>query len=343
MSSELIFVTGASGFLGAHIVDQLLNKGYRVRAAARGAKVDFLKHLYAQHKDHFDAVNISDIATGEFPEALEGVDAVIHTASPLPDKASKDVILEGAVNGTVNIIRQAQKAGIKRLIVTSSIASVSNPQKSFTDKDWNPLTREEALKGTDMATYSVSKTLAERALWDFAAQHKELDITTLNPPFFYGPFAPGFTIPELNYGALTTDAYIYRLLDPAGSYPSSPYYIDVRDVARAHVAALTSPPESSVGRKRLLIASPYDSNFQGVVELIAAKRPELKNRLITSKPPVFPSYKLPVDLKRVEDVLDIKVDSYKKWEETILDAVDSLIELENTWKAKGYNIVIPKA
>jgi nucleoside-diphosphate-sugar epimerase len=165
----------------------------------------------------------------------------------------------------------------------------------------------------------------------------------VNPTFFYGPFAPGFTIPDLNYGALTTDAYIYRLLDPAGSYPSSPNYIDVRDVARAHVAALTSPPESSVGRKRILIASPHDSNFQGVVELIAAKRPELKNRLLTSKPPAFPSYKMPVDLKRVENVLDIKIDSYKKWEETILDTVDSLIELENTWKAKGYNIVIPKA
>jgi hypothetical protein len=93
----------------------------------------------------------------------------------------------------------------------------------------------------------------------------------------------------------------------------------------------------------MLIASPYDFNFQGVVELIGAKRPELKNRLVTTKPPVFPSYKLPVDLKRVEDVLDVKVDSYKKWEETILDAVDSLIELEKTWKAKGYNVVIPKA
>jgi nucleoside-diphosphate-sugar epimerase len=165
----------------------------------------------------------------------------------------------------------------------------------------------------------------------------------VNPPFLYGPFAPGFSIPDLNYGALSTNAYIYRLLDPAGSYPGSPYYSDVRDVARAHVAALTSPPESSVGRKRILIASPYDFNFQGIVELIAANRPELKNRLVTAKPPVFPSYKLPVDLKRVEDVLGIKLDSYKKWEDTILDAVDSLVELEKDWKAKGYDVVIPKA
>jgi len=93
----------------------------------------------------------------------------------------------------------------------------------------------------------------------------------------------------------------------------------------------------------MLISSPYDFNFQGVVELIAAKRPALKNRLVTTKPPVFPFHKMPVDLKRVEDVLDIKVDSYRKWEDTMLDAVDSLIELENNWKAKGYNVVIPKA
>jgi hypothetical protein len=62
--------------------------------AARGAKVDLLKASYAKHKDKFDAVNISDIATGDFPEALKGVDAVIHTASPLPDRAPADVILK---------------------------------------------------------------------------------------------------------------------------------------------------------------------------------------------------------------------------------------------------------
>ena len=62
--------------------------------AARGTKVDLLKESYAKHGDKFDAVNIADIATGDFPEALEGVDAVIHTASPLPDRAPPDVILK---------------------------------------------------------------------------------------------------------------------------------------------------------------------------------------------------------------------------------------------------------
>jgi hypothetical protein len=93
----------------------------------------------------------------------------------------------------------------------------------------------------------------------------------------------------------------------------------------------------------MLIASPYNFNFQGVVELISANRPHLKNRLITATPPVFPLYKLPVDLKRVEDVLGVKVDSYKKWEETMLDSVDSLLEVEKAWEAKGYTVVIPKA
>ncbi|KAJ7435151.1 hypothetical protein FB451DRAFT_990883, partial [Mycena latifolia] len=75
-------VTGASGFLGSHVVLQLLEKGYRVRAAARGAKADHLKSSYASYGDRFEVVKITDISHDQFPEALVGVDAVIHTASP---------------------------------------------------------------------------------------------------------------------------------------------------------------------------------------------------------------------------------------------------------------------
>lgn len=98
------------------------------------------------------------------------------------------------MEGTLNTIRQAQKAGIKRLIFTSSIASVLNPRNSFTDQgmarfrllwlrltplsDWNPITREEALKSGSFGAYTASKTFAERALWEFADEYPELDITT---------------------------------------------------------------------------------------------------------------------------------------------------------------------
>lgn len=150
-------------------------------------------------------------------------------------------------------------------------------------------------------------------------------------------------MPEPNYAALSTDLYIYRLLTPTGSYPSSPVYIDVRDAARAHINALTSPPEAAVGRKRIVMASPFENRFEKIVELIAQKRPELKSRLTTKVAPSYPVYKAPIDLQRVQDVVSVKIDSYKSWEETFLDTIDSLLELEKRWEAAGHVIDIPKA
>ncbi|KAF8055425.1 hypothetical protein FPV67DRAFT_830766 [Lyophyllum atratum] len=86
----------------------------------------------------------------------------------------------------------------------------------------------------------------------FADAHPELDITTINPPFLYGPFAQNFTQPNPNYYALSTNLYIYRFLKPSSNFPMFLAYADIRDVAEAHVRALTSPPSSSVGRKRII-------------------------------------------------------------------------------------------
>ena len=80
-------ITGGTGLLGSHIVSQLLSAGYRVRASARPAKVAQLRASYAKYGNHFEAVAIADVTTDQFPDALVGVDAVIHTASPLPGKA----------------------------------------------------------------------------------------------------------------------------------------------------------------------------------------------------------------------------------------------------------------
>ncbi|KAJ7440351.1 hypothetical protein B0H11DRAFT_2353660, partial [Mycena galericulata] len=213
--SELIFVTGASGFFGSHVVLQLLEKGYHVRAAARGTKADYLKSTYASYGDRFEIIKISDIAHDQFPEALAGVDAVIHSASPLPGRAEPAALLAAAVEGTLNVIVQAEKAGVKRMVVTSSIATVLNPQDSFTDQDWNPVTKEFALTGGNgMATYAASKKFAELALWEWADKHPHVEVTTLNPPIFYGPFTAHFPLPEPDFGALSTDLFLYNLLFP---------------------------------------------------------------------------------------------------------------------------------
>ncbi|KAJ6517143.1 hypothetical protein DFH09DRAFT_1195522 [Mycena vulgaris] len=342
--AELIFVTGASGFLGSHVVFQLLEKGYRVRAAARGAKADSLKTFYSSYGDRFQTVKITDISRDQFPEALVSVDAVIHLASPLPGQLEPAALLATAVQGTLNIIVQAEKAGVRRMVVTSSIASVMNPQQSFTDQDWNPITKEVALKGdNEMDTYAASKKFAEIALWEWADKHPHVEITTLNPPFFYGPFTPHFPIPTPEFGVISTDLMVYNYLFPDGVFPSATVYIDVRDVAQAHVRALSSRPTAEVGRKRLVIASPHGWPFKQTIDFIAEQRPALKSRLITATPASQHFNAIPLDFGRVEQVIGMKIKDFHTVEETILDTIDALVEVEGQWQSAGFVIKTPPA
>lgn len=328
--------------MGSHIVLQLLHKGYHVRAAARGKKVAELAHNYKKFGEKFHAIEVSDIGTDQFPDALKGVDAVIHTAASLAERQAPEVILASAIEGTLNVVRQAEKAGIKRIVVTSSIVSVMNPANSFTDQDWHPASKETALQGSKFDVYCAAKTLAEKELWAFSDAHPHLDITTLNPPYLYGPLAETFTLPTPNYHALSTDLYIYRLLDPAGQFMDSPAHADVRDIAKAHVLALNAPLTSEVGRKRILIASPHGFDMAATLALIAESRPQLMERLTKGTPPSFGYDRTPIDFKRVEEVLGMTKDDFQVFEDTILDTVDSLLEVEKQWAAQGHEVSIPQ-
>jgi hypothetical protein len=166
----------------------------------------------------------------------------------------------------------------------------------------------------------------------------------VNPPLLLGPFVPGFRIPKPDYAAFSTNLYIYRWLTKkeGRAFPKVPGNADIRDVARIHVEALTSASEPSIGRKRLLIASPYSGNYKEAVLFVADAHPELRDRLVDANTaPQFPTDKLLVDLKRVEDVTGVKLDSYYTWKATILDAIDSLLAAEKRWVSEGYEIEIP--
>ncbi|KAK7002414.1 epimerase domain-containing protein [Favolaschia claudopus] len=344
VSPELIFVTGASGFLGSHVVLQLLEKGYRVRAAARGAKADHLKSTYSRYGERVEVVKITDIAHDQFPDAFVGVDAIIHVASPLAGRAEPKVMLASAVEGTLNVVTQGEKAGIKRIVVTSSIVTVMNPNNSYTDKDWNPVTKEMALEqGSPMLTYVGSKKFAELALWEWADKHPHVEITTLNPPFLYGPFTPHYPLPKPEFFALSSNIILYNLLfpDSPNPFPSFTHCADIRDVASAHIRALNSPPTAQVGRKRIVFSSPTGLSLKDTIELIAAKRSALKDRLVTATPPVFPTDVMPMDFKRVEEVLGMKIEDFRGIEETILSTVDALIEVESQWRNAGHEIKTP--
>ncbi|KAJ7856765.1 hypothetical protein B0H14DRAFT_3642076 [Mycena olivaceomarginata] len=347
MSSELIFVrisvgcavTGASGFLGSHVVLQLLEKGHRVRAAARGAKADHLKSSYVSYGDRLEVVKITDIAHDEFPEALDGVDGIIHIASPLPGRADPAEILAAAVEGTLNVVVQGEKAGVKRMAVTSSIATVINPKDTFTDQDWNPITREEALTcGIDIETYSASKTFAEKALWEWAEKHPHIESTQ---PSSTAPSLPHFPLPAPDFGAISTNLLVYNILFKDGVPPYHARHIDVRDVAKAHILALNSRPTAEVGRKRIVFSSPHGWPWQKTLDFIAEQRPKLKERFIAATLQDTAPDVLPMDFKRVEEVLGMKVADFYPIEETMLETVDALIQAEDQWRSAGHPIRTP--
>ncbi len=179
-------------------------------------------------------------------------------------------------------------------------------------------------------SYSLSLKLIERYI--------------VGPPFNFGPFAPGFEllISEPNLHSLSTNESFYALLRRSYTdFLTLPGAIDVRDSARAHVLALESRPSSEVGRKRFAVCSPDESSYKDALDIIAKERPELKDRLADgSHAPEWPSYTLPVNWEKLEYVLGLKADSFIPWKKTVLDAVDSLLRIEELWKEKGFKVPV---
>ncbi|KAH9980121.1 NAD-P-binding protein [Lactifluus volemus] len=344
--------TGASGFVGSHVVDQLLQEGYSVRAAVRSPNVARISKSYESFGDRFTTTVIDDLNTSDLSNPVEGVDAIIHVASPLAHSAAPQVILNTAVSGTTRILDAALAAGVKKLVITSSMASLValddffNKDFTINEKCYNPQTAEDALApgASGFLVYSISKGLADRAVHDFNRAHPELDITTLHPSYIYGPLGRG----QIYDGSSVkgTNRYIDALIngppgrlvdgyDPAVRGP--PLNVDVRDVARAHVLALkdggTSVRLASGTPKRYVVSS-STFTWEEAIELLAEERPELKGRLpvITGMESAVGSFAT-LDTSATETGLGLK--NYIKWQDTILDTVDDLLRIEKEQAAQS--------
>jgi len=335
MSQSLVLVTGVSGFLGSHVVDQLLKADYRVRGTARSSKVAAVQRAFASQPggDRVEIVGIDDIISDDFTKALEGVSGVLHLASPLAGKLPPAEMLDAAVNGTLNIIRQATKLGITNFSIISSIGAVwdrNNIKPLYTSDDWNPITREHILYGNPdpLASYSGTKTFAERAVWEFAAEHPDMNITVLNPPFFIGPFAPGFRVPPGDRAALSTNTFIYDLLFAGNKTDTPPVgFVDVRDVAIALVKGQKTP-----GKHRILFGGEWFT-LEEAIDYIASIHPELKDRLATASPTAQKNSLL--DISKAALVLGL---TPRSWKESVRDGVEDLLKLEESWIAQGIEI-----
>ncbi|KAJ7076683.1 D-lactaldehyde dehydrogenase [Mycena belliarum] len=262
--SGKVLVSGANGYIAVWVVRTLLEQGYSVRGAVRSAdKGTHLSELFASYGDKFEVVVVPDITKeGAFDEAVKGVDAIEHTASPFHFQADDPAeLLEPAIKGTVGILESARKYGtsVKRVVVTSSCAAVLNisPEPQFlSELDWNDQAVkevEEQGRGASAASkYRASKTLAERAAWDFVKKYKDeiaWDLSVMNPPLVVGPVIHAVTSPDaLN----TSTRAMYDVFTKPDSASGGGCWVDVRDLALAHVSALQS---ELAGGERIIIAA----------------------------------------------------------------------------------------
>ncbi|CAD1813522.1 putative NADPH-dependent methylglyoxal reductase GRP2 [Candida parapsilosis] len=280
-----VIVSGGTGFIAQHILKQLLNHNYNVVTTVRSqAKGDHLLKLFNSPSSLSYEI-VEDVGKpGAFDQVLEkNQDATVflHTASPFHYKAT-DVakeLLEPAVEGTKNALKAIQKYGknIKNVVITSSFAAVGSADKTtdpkvvFTEQDWNDITWDEAVKNV-VNGYRGSKTFAERAAWDFIKENDSpFKLTTVNPGFTFGPQLFTSEIKDqLNTSSEVINSIVkLKPNDPIPTFKGN--WIDVRDVAKAHVVAFENP--KAAGQRLILAAGTFTE--QSIVDLINAKFPNL--------------------------------------------------------------------
>jgi nucleoside-diphosphate-sugar epimerase len=234
----LVLVTGASGFVAGHCIKALLEDGYKVRGTVRSlsnrAKVEHLSTM-APGVELVEADLTSDDG---WDSAVAGATYVLHVASPFPaiEPDHEDELIRPAVDGTLRVLKAAANAGtVKRVVLTSSVAAVAYGHgdtggRVMTEEDWSVV--------DNCAAYQKSKTLAERAAWDFVESlpdDKKIELSVINPGFVAGPL--------LSKADGTSAEVVKRLLNR--DMPACPQLgfamVDVRDIAKAQVAAMTTP------------------------------------------------------------------------------------------------------
>jgi len=232
-----VLVTGAAGYVAGHVVRELLAHGHTVRGTVRdlGAE-DKIGYLRAFGDIEFVAADLTDDAGWD--AAVAGCDVVLHTASPffLSDDESK--LVAPAVEGTLRVLKAASEGGVKRVVLTSSTAAIVNtPAERYTEEQWSDV---EAC-----SPYPKSKTLAERAAWDFV-EDKEMELVSCNPCLVLGPLQSD----RLSLSVNVVERLLGRMLPAVPRLGFS--IVDVRDVAIAHRLAMEVP--EAAGQRYLLMS-----------------------------------------------------------------------------------------
>jgi nucleoside-diphosphate-sugar epimerase len=275
-----VLVTGGSGFIASHTILQLLGAGYQVRTTVRNLAREgdvraMLRNGGVDAGSRLSFVAADLMGDAGWPAAVSGCEYVLHIASPFPSTVPRDEneLILPAREGALRVLRAARDAGVERVVMTSSFAAVGYGHASrdrgrvdgdasggaaFTEKDWTDPTQP------DVMPYTKSKTLAERAAWEFISREGAgLELAVVNPVGVFGPvLGPDYA---------TSVMLVQRMMD--GALPGLPRMcfgvVDVRDVADLHLRAMKDP--AAKGERFLAVAG----DFMWIVEIARV----LKERL----------------------------------------------------------------
>ncbi len=335
-----VLVTGGTGFLGAHCLIQLLAAGHEARATVRDlARAAELKAMLRQGGAGTGADRVALFAADlnadkGWPEAVAGCDYVLHVASPFPSRAPKDEneLIRPSRDGALRVLAAARDAGVRRVALTSSFAAIGygskNRKAAFTESDWTDP------NDPTVQPYQRSKTIAERAAWDFMAREGgTLELAVINPVGILGPV--------LGADYSTSIHLVKRMID--GATPGCPDLwfgiVDARDVADLHIRAMTDPAARG---ERFLATAGHFLSVQQAAQILkdrlgdggrAVSTRRLPNWLLRLVGLIDPEIRgMSPELGKRKDATSEKAQRLLGWkprspEEAILATARSLIEL----------------
>lgn len=337
MDDKLVLVTGGTGFIAQYCILALLADGYRVRTTVRSLKreEEVRRHLKVGGAEPGDRLSfvVADLASDAgWAEAASGCAFIMHGASPTPfgNQVSEDEWIKPAVEGNLRVLRAARDAGVKRVVLTSAFGAVGMGHKPmnrpFNETDWTNLDAK-------IAPYQKSKTLSERAAWDFIKREgRGLELSAVNPVGVMGP--------ALGADYSHSIRIIKGLMEGQPGCPRiNSGYVDVRDVADLHLRAMTHPAANG---ERFLAIAGSSMWMTDVAKVLRARLGVAANKVSTREIPNWVVRLLALTnpvMKTVAPLLDVNMNATSEkaqrllgWsprsrEDAIADTAESLIRL----------------
>tara|TARA_Y100000589_G_C27184009_1_gene641952 strand:- start:1900 stop:2916 length:1017 start_codon:yes stop_codon:yes gene_type:complete len=262
INKDKVLITGASGYIALHCISELLKNDYIVKGSLRDLKreVEVRKSLNLDLDDNRLEFCYLDLLRDEgWEDATSDCDYLLHVASPfvIEEPKNESILINPALEGTLRALKAAENSNIKKVVITSSMASIAyGRNKRICDpNDWTDINQ-------NVGAYIKSKTIAEKAAWDFIENQKNdlFKLTTIHPGMVFGPL--------LNKDVEGASASLINNMI-TGKFPAIPqiYFtvVDVRDVAKLHVQSLKN---SRSDNKRIIATSQSSFAFAEISKIL---------------------------------------------------------------------------